>query len=165
MCVLTARDIKLQRERIALQFEQERIRLDLSIVRPLPNFRYIVCDQGREYTAIVLPCSFDYYEYRLNVGKQRVDMLIVARHNAVVPVTVASLEQVTLYAPLDAPELARDESKRRNGEEAKLLLSKHILNFESARAELARMTPRTKQRYDRKRETYLKKRVGRPWAS
>src|SRR5579884_271490 len=92
----TASDIRQDRERVAIQFEQQLVRLNLEIVRTLPNFKYIVRDGRQEYTAIVLPTSWDYYEFRLNVGKRRVDMLIVARHNAVVPVAVCALADVTM---------------------------------------------------------------------
>jgi hypothetical protein len=165
MRVPSVRDIKREREQIALQFEQQRLRLDLTIVRSLSNYKYIVSDRGKQYRALVLPCSFDYYEYRLNVGKQRVEMLIVSRHNAVVPVVVVSLEQIMLYEPLAAPDLGREQRKKNDQEDAQLLLSKYILNFESAHEELAKMTPRSRQRYRRKKERYLKKRIGRPWAS
>ncbi|GCE04239.1 hypothetical protein [Dictyobacter aurantiacus] len=163
----TARQIRSQRDRVARQFEQELIRLGVVVERRLSNYRYIVRDliEHKVYRAIVLVTSFDYYEYRLNVGQKRIDMLIVQRHNAVVPVTVISLEQVMKVAPLDAPTLHREHALRRNHEEANLLLSKYILNFESAFEELAKMNPRTKQRYDRRRELYLKSKQGRPWAS
>ena len=64
------------------------------------------------------------------------DMLIVDHHNAVVPVPVCSLAQVRIYEPLEVPQIYRKDSKRRNHEESMLLLSKLILNFESANDEL-----------------------------
>lgn len=163
----TAKQIRPARETVARQFEQEMIRLGFTIERVLPNYRFVLQDRVEKKThrAIVLPCSFDYYEYRLNVGKRRVDMLIVARHNAVVPVEVICLETVTKYAALDSPNLVRTDGKRRSTEEANLLLSKYILNFESAHEEIAKMTTRTRIRYDQRREMYLKARRGRPWAS
>ena len=162
----TARDIQAARDRIALQFQHERMRLGLAVVSALPNYKYIVRDGSREYTAIILPTSFDFYEFRLNVGKQRVDMLIVSRHNAVVPVAVVSLADVTLYEPLASPILPeRDQSKKNTQEDARLLLSKLILEFESAKEELAGMTDRSRRRYEARKREYLKKRIGRPWAS
>jgi hypothetical protein len=163
----TVRDMREIRQRAAYQFELEAIRLGFTVLKRLTNYRYIVRDQdtSRELTAMVLPCSFDFYEFRLNRNKQRIDLLIVSRHNAVVPVRVVALEQVTSYAPLDTPALERPDRKRRNHEETMLLVSKLLLNFESARDELAAMPARTRQRYLERCEHYLKPRMGRPWAS
>ncbi len=156
------------RQRAAYQFELEAIRLGFTVLEKLTNYRYVVRDQdtGREYRAMVLPCSFDFYEFRLNRNQQRIDLLIVARHNAVLPIRVVELETVTSHAPLDAPvTIDRPDRKRRNHEEMMLLVSKLLLNFESAREELARMPDRTRQRYIERCASYLKPRMGRPWAS
>jgi hypothetical protein len=164
---LTAEHIKDARKRIAYQFELEAERLNFAVARRLTNYRYIVHDllKGGTYTAMVLRSSFDFYEFRLNRGKRRVDLLIVERHNAVVPVRVVSLSQIKDYPPLDVPEIARTRAKRRNPEEANLLLSKLILNFESAEEEIRKMDPRTQQRYHKRKQAYLSARIGRPWAS
>jgi len=164
----TASSIADIRKRAAYQFELEQVRLGFAVVQCLTNYRYVVRDQetGRDYTAMVLPCSFDFYEYRLNRGKRRIDMLIVARHNAVVPVRVLSLENVTSYAPLAEPAaIEREQRARRNHEETALLVSKLLLNFESAWQELKAMPVRTRQRYVERCNTYLSPKIGRPWAS
>src|SRR6266851_4375433 len=82
------------REQAAYQFELQANKLYLSVQRRLTNYRYIVKDEteGSELVAIVLAHSFDFYEYRLNRGSKRIDLLIVQHHNAVVPVKVISLE-------------------------------------------------------------------------
>jgi hypothetical protein len=155
------------RQQAAYQFELESVRLGFTVVKRLTNFRYIVQDSDtkQDYIAMVLPTSFDFYEHRLNKGQRRIDLLIVQRHNAVVPLRVLSLEQVTSYAPLAVPTIERHTRKRRNHEETMLLVSKLLLNFESAQAELAAMPARTRQRYQQRCTTYLKAKVGRPWAS
>ena len=164
---LTAEHIKDERKRAAYQFELEALRLGFAVERNLTNYRYIVRDQvkGGTYTAMVLRSSFDFYEFRLNRGKRRVDLLIVERHNAVVPVRVVSLTDIKDYPPLDVPEITRPEAKRRSPDEVNLLLSKLIMNFESAKEELARMDLRTQQRYYKRKQEYLAARIGRPWAS
>lgn len=166
----TARTIKSMRDQIAYQFFQEAIRLHMVVEENLGNHRYKIYDQhaGRAYIAMVLPCSFDYYECRLNVAKKRkfqIDLLIVDRHNAVVPIPVCSLRQVRIYEPLAVPQMNRKDSKRRNHEESQLLLSKLILNFESAYDDLSKMAPRSSRRYLAMVSEYLKPKVGRPWAS
>jgi len=132
----------------------------------LGKYWYRVYDQQtvKHSIAMVLPCSFDYYEFRLNTGKKRkIDMLIVDHHNAVVPIPVCSLAQVRIYEPLEVPQIYRKDSKRRNHEESMLLLSKLILNFESANDELLKLTPRSRQRYEKLRREYLKPRIGGLW--
>jgi len=167
MAVLTTRDLKSAREETAYQFEQEIVRLGFTVQESLTNFRYIVSDgsTGRQYISMVLPTSFDYYQFRLNRGKRRVDLLLVQRHNAVVPVHVLSLSQVQLFEPLAVPELVRKKSKRRNHEEANLLVSKLLLNFESAWDEVSRMSDRQRRRYEGRVKEYSHGRVGRPCAS
>lgn len=168
MAMSTARLLKPEREGTAYQFEQELIRLGFTVVQALTNYRYLMRDNktGKQYTGMVLPTSFDYYEFRLNRGKRRIDLLIVQRHNAVVPVDVLSLTEVELFEPLAVPDLTRKDSKRRSHEEANLLLSKLLLNFESAWEEVnERMSDRQRQRYERLVKEYNKGRIGRPWAS
>ncbi|HKV57793.1 MAG TPA: hypothetical protein VJO32_05905 [Ktedonobacteraceae bacterium] len=163
----TVKHLRDAREQAAYRFELLSTRLGFTVVKKLTNYRYVVRDDSvsREYTAMVLPCSFDFYEYRLNKGVRRIELLIVQRHNAVVPLRVVSLEHVTDFAPLDAPAIERKDRKRRNHEESMLLVSKLLLNFESAHAELSAMRPRTQQWYLQRCEEYLKARIGRPWAS
>jgi hypothetical protein len=166
--VKTQKDVAAERAALAYQFEQEVIRLQVRIEERYTNFRYTLFDLRTGNTiglAILLPSTFDYYEFRLNVTKVKYDMLIVARHNAVVPVQVLDLETVYNYAALEAPTLTRPGAKQRSKEEANLLLSKYILNFESATEELSTMDIRTRQRYVVKRNEYLKARRGRPWSS
>jgi hypothetical protein len=164
----TQKKVAAERAALAYQFEQEAIRLQVRIQERYTNFRYSLLDLRTGNTiglAILLPETFDYYEFRLNVTKVRYDMLIVSRHNAVVPVQVLDLQTVYSYAPLEAPTLTRTGAKQRSKEEANLLLSKYILNFESATEELAALDIRTRQRYAVKRAAYLKPRRGRPWSS
>lgn len=169
MSYTTVRLMQERRQELAYQFELEAIRLGFTVVKRLPNYRYVLQDQQdrADYRAVILPTSFDFYETRLNCskGQRAFDLLIVERHNAVVPLRVLSLSQVTCYAPLHVPDLGPRGAKPHTHEEKCLLLSKLLLNFESARDELAAMTPRSRQRYARLTATYLQPHVGRPWAS
>lgn len=155
------------RARVAAQFELEAVRLGLSLVRTLSHGRYLLYDPdvGRELVALVLVCSADFFEYRVNLQRRRLDLLVVARHNAVVPLRVVSLSQVMSYPPLTVPTIERTGRKHRNHEEVMLLVSKLLLNFESAWQEVNAMPQRTRQWYLQQRDRYLQPRVGRPWAS
>jgi hypothetical protein len=116
--------------------------------------------------AMVLACTFDFYEYRLNRGKQRVDILIVQSHDAVAPIPVVSMSESREYQPGKAPDTEpRATRQRRNQEEMRLFISMLLVGSKDAQAELDTLPARTKQRYLSKRDSYLKPRVGRPWAS
>lgn len=156
-----------RREQAAYQFELQASKLYLSVQKRLTNFRYTVKDElkGCELTAIVLACSFDFYEYRLNRGKQRVDLVICQRHNACLPLRVIALDTSSEYEPGSSPALKRQGAKRPNSEEVGLLVSKLVLGIEEAKEELAAMPIRTRQRYLQRASELLTPRVGRPWAS
>lgn len=158
---------RLQREAAARQFEIQASRLYLSVLKRLSNYRYIVRDElkGVDLTAIVLASTFDFYEYRLNSGRQRIDLLIVQSHNAVVPIRTIALDKSAEFDPGIAPTIERPGAKRPNRDEVALLVSKLLLGVESAHEELSKMPARTRQRYLQRRNEYLKPRVGRPWAS
>jgi hypothetical protein len=165
---MDSRTGRQRREQAAYHFELQAERLYLSVLQRLTNYRYRVRDtlRGVELTAMVLSHTFDFYEYRLNKGKQRVDLLIVQQHNAVVPLPVLCLADSRFYDPGQPPATtARPGARRRNAEERRLLLSKLLLGLESATDELARLSPRSRRRYATLCREYLKPRVGRPWAS
>src|SRR5205814_1407835 len=87
------------REAAAYQFELQAARLGFSVLQKLTNYRYVLRDntRGCELVAITLACTFDFYEYRLNKGKQRIDLLIVQEHDAVAPIPVVSMEDSREY--------------------------------------------------------------------
>lgn len=157
-----------RREAAAYQFELQAARLGFSVLEKLTNYRYRVLDntKGCELVAIVLAHTFDFYEYRINKGKHRIDLLIVQSHNAVAPIPVVSMEESREYPPGKAPALLeRADRQRRNQEEKKLFVSALLIGSKEAQAELERMPLRTRQRYLHMRDTYLKPKVGRPRAS
>lgn len=163
----TTNDVRKLREQVAYEFELQSARLQFSIVATLRNYRYKLFDERhmREVVAIVLPESFDYYRLRLNHGQHRVDLVIVQRHNAMLPIRCVSMEESHEYAAHSLPRWTRPNAKRRNSEEVNLFVSQLLLGVKKAYAELERMPLRTRQRYLRQRNQYLRPRVGRPWAS
>lgn len=158
---------KQQRASAAYQFELHAHKLYLSVVQRHSNYRYQLLDElsGQVIMAMVLMETFDFYEYRLNHGRARIQLLIVQEHNAIVPVDCLELKTGTLYRAGQAPSLALSGRKRRNDSERKLLLSHLILETEHAHQALAAMPSRTRQRYMALKRGYLRPRVGRPLAS
>lgn len=158
----------IDRQQCAYQFEIQTHRLKFHIKQRLRNNRYILIDEkhnNQEVTAIVLVTSFDYYTYRLNRGKHRIDLIIVAHHNAVVPVRTVCINDSREYQAGTQPDIERPGRKRRNADEVKLLVSELLIGAKSAQAELEAMDTRTRQRYIKMRNEYLRPRVGRPWSS
>ncbi len=159
--------VRQKREAAAYQFEIQADKLNLTIVGLMTNYRYAIKDNylGVELTAMVLSCSFDFYEYHINQGKQRINLLIVQRHNAVVPLRVIELTTGNDYDPGATPVIKRQRVKRRNSEEVRLFVSQLLLGLEAAEKELLTMPARTRQRYIQRCHEYLRPRVGRPFAS
>ena len=156
-----------KREAAAYQFELQASKLDFTVMQRLTNYRYVVRDNRSQnvLTCMVLAETFDYYEYRLNRGKKRVDLLVVQFHNAVVPVRVLCFSDDREYDEGKAPDMNRENAQRRNRHETALVISQLVLGTQSAQEALDAMPLRMRQRYLQKRDEYLKPRIGRPWAS
>lgn len=155
------------RQQAAYHFELQAHRLYLSVHKRLPNYRYILVDEtsGRELLALVLTHTFDFYEYRLHRSKQHLDLLIVQQHDAAAPLKVIALDSSEEFEPGIVPAVSRPNAKRPSHRETLLLVSKLLLGLDSAKEELARMHPRTRQRYLQRCKQYLRPRRGRPQAS
>lgn len=157
-----------QRRNVMYQFEMQLRKLTgYTIKQRFSNYRYLLFDdvQQRERRAIVLATSWQFYEYRLHRGNWFVDLLIVQRHNAVVPCSVLELATGVEHRPGSVPEIERKQRTRRNQEEVKLFLSKLLIGLEGAEKELHAMAPRTQRRYTALLHRYLAPRLGRPWVS
>lgn len=157
-----------ERQNIMYQFEMQlHKKTGYAIERRFSNYRYLLRDdvQQRQRRAIVLVSSWQYYEYRLHRGRWAVDLLIVKRHNAVVPCSVLELETGIESRPGKVPAIERSQRTRRNREEVKLFVSKLLIGLDGADKELEAMTPRTQRRYLALLNQYLRPRTGRPWTS
>jgi hypothetical protein len=162
----TALSERQRRAAVMRQFELQYPKYPIQIRERLTNFRYRLSDESRdvEMVATVLSSSFQYYEYRLNLVRRGIDLIICQRHNAALPVWCLELDTAHLYKPGTAPDV-RTNRRRRTQDEQRVLISQIILGVDSAMAELNAMPGRTRRRYLQLRETYLKPKVGRPWAS
>lgn len=156
---------KRKRLAVASQFELQAARLGFSVVQKCGPYRYIVQDRktGQHLSACVLSCTFDFYEYRLNKG-QRADILVVQKHDALVPTSVLCLQSGRFYDPGVSAEVERDGRKRRTQAEVRLLISGLLIGDRGVLASLKHMPLRTQQYYRAKCNDYLHGRVGRPWS-
>jgi len=165
----TYMDVRIEREKAAYQFVIQASRLGYEVKKRLSPYKYLVQDKDdwreKMLTVIVLPTSFDFYQYRLHKSK-KFDMLVVQRHNAILPVEVVDMETSMKYAPGDSVERAmRENAKRRNDDEKALLLSQIICGAQAGSKAVEEMPDRMRQRYLKEARAYLRGRVGRPFAS
>jgi len=157
---------KAARQRIMHTFELRRPP-GYEIKQRLTNYRYILHDHvhGRDRTAIILVDSWQYYEVRLHRSSKGMDLLIVERHNAVVPCAVLELDTDKEYRPGSVPQIEREDRRKPNHEEANLFVSKLLIGLSGAYDELKEMPARTQARYLQRRNEMLSAKLGRPWAS
>ncbi len=158
------------REAAAYQFSIQVAGLGYEIVSRLSPYKFAIRDvddwRDAPLIAIVLPETFDYYTYRLFRTKKKFDLLIVQRHNAIVPVDVVDMATGSKYFPGDKIDnVMREQIKRRNADEKALLLSQIIAGARDGKQALREMSSRMRQRYLKEAKDYLRGRVGRPFAS
>ena len=161
----TAESIAPERKRVVHRFLLNAHRLQVEVLEQVGEYRLWVRDLANEeepaVLALVLPCTADYYVFHLQ--QHQVPLLIVQKHNMVVPVPVLCLRDVKRYLPLEEPEQTPQVRKRRSHDEVLLLVSKLIQNFQSAYQELEAMHPRNQQRYLQLVDVYTMTKPGRPW--
>src|SRR5450432_3449003 len=98
-------DMRQDREAAAYQFSIRAGGLGYEMVGRVSPYKFVVKDvddwRGTPITAIILPQTFDYYTYRLFRSTKKFDLLIVQRHNAIVPVNVIDMKTGAKYFPGD----------------------------------------------------------------
>lgn len=162
-------DTRSDREKAAYQFRIQSERIGYSIEKRVSPYKFQLIDLAEIYrqqlVAVVLPETFDFYTYRL-FKHRKYDLLIVQRHNAVVPVNVVDMETGIKYFPGDKVDhIMREQIKRRNADEKRLLLSQIITGAHEGNMALQAMSLRMRQRYKHEADSYLRGRIGRPFAS
>lgn len=157
---------KAARQRIMHTFELRRPP-GYEIKERLTNYRYTLHDHVHncQCTAIILVDSWQFYEVRLHRSRKGIDLLIVERHNAVVPCQVLELSTDKQYRPGSVPQIERKDRVKPNHEEVNLFVSKLLLGLSGAHEELKKMPLRTQQHYIERCNRMLTAKVGRPWAS
>lgn len=138
---------KRARLAVAYQFEMQATKLGFSIVSKRGVYGYTVRDKskGKHLTACALPCTFDFYEYRLCKGEKPPDLLIVQEHDALAPVRVLCLRTGRLYDPAVSALVERPDRQRRSKAEVKQFVSGLLIGDRGALAALSEMPARTRQ--------------------
>ncbi len=160
-------DERTYREQAVYQFRIQADVLGYEIVRKVTPYMFVIRDvfnhSSPQIMALVLPETFDVYRYRI-FKKHDFNLLVVRRHNAIVPTNVLDMQTGLKYFPgskIDA--LMRENARRRNADEKLLLLSQIIVGAESGKEALETMSERMRQRYQKEADSYLTGRIGRPF--
>lgn len=124
--------------------------------------------QGRKVAGVVLVQSSDYWHYRLHLACNPIGLIVVHRHDSLVPIDVLSLEDGREYAPEDLPQKYTSLSDVRNEHSrhaAKVLTGALLCGVKEAHDILASMPESTRRKYEMKMSHYQRRQRGRPLAS
>ncbi len=139
---------------------------EVSSVKAFHGNVYTVTMQGKDYTAVVLLASFDYYEKRYHMAKVLLPSLVICfEHNTVLPVPVLSLRAGNLAKPYELPlsiDLPDLEVKRRSKLAHKVLLGMSLSGLRKAQDILRELPETTRRRYTSELKALGKRGKGRP---
>jgi len=116
------------------------------------------------YTAVVLPSSFDFYQKRYHLAKQRSNLVICFQHNTVLPVPVLSMKAGRLAQKYDLPTGITNVEQQRHRSKigSQVLLGMYLCGMREAQELVDKFEPRTRKRYLQRAKDLGKRRRGRP---
>ncbi len=163
-------DRRLTRETVLHHFllQQSHFSSVASVRFASRGFALALSYQGRQVRGVVLVKSSDYWEYRLHLAHNAIGLIVVHRHDSLVPVDVLSLEDGREYAPEDLPQKYTSLSDVRNEHSrhaAKVLTGALLCGVKEAHDILASMPESTRRKYELKMSYYQRRQRGRPLAS
>lgn len=120
---------------------------------------------GEHYHAVVLVSSFEYYEYRYHLAKERPNLVVCYTHDTVLPMKCLSLRFSNLAEPYELPEQITDlEQQRWSRTGARVVLGAHMCGLQSARALMHDLPATTRKRYQARARQLSQRRTGKPVA-
>jgi hypothetical protein len=152
------------RAAIAKQFELQIPQYAFIIVEKLSNYRYRLEAEGSTFLAIVLETSWQAYERRMIPMKYGINIAIVGHHDCLMPISVLDISDGYSSGPGQLPRIG-PHGRRRTEDQRRLLLSQIILGSARAEEELARLSARSRGRYQQEARQLLYPKRGRPYAS
>jgi hypothetical protein len=125
---------------------------------------YFIIMEGKHYNAVVLFNSFQYYELKYHIAKQKPTLIICYQHNTVVPIPVLSLKTGRHAEPYDQPEEITDVAEQRFTKVGcRVLLGMYISGVIYAQDLIKSLkSPTTKARYLQKAKDLSTRKRGRP---
>lgn len=141
-------------------------RADNYAVKDISHIRgraYSLSMAGKQYNAVVLHTSFQYYELRYHLARHKPNFIICFQHNTVVPIPVLSLKAGRLAEAYDLPEEIKDIEAQRFGKTGcRVLLGMYISGVKYAQEIIKELNPTTKSRYLQKSHDLSQRKRGRP---
>lgn len=134
-------------------------------IKPLHGNLYTVTMQEKEYTAVILLRSFDYYDKRYHLAKLPPSLVVCFEHNTVLPIPALSLRAGNLAKPYDLPlplELDDLTVRRRSKLAHTVLLGMSLSGMKVAQAIMKDLPETTRRRYTKELKDYGKRKRGKP---
>lgn len=134
-------------------------------IKPLHGNLYAVTMQEKDYTAVVLLHSFDYYEKRYHLTKVTPSLAICFEHNTVLPIPTLSLRAGNLAKPYELPlplELDDLTVRRRSKLAHTVLLGMSLSGMKVAQAIMKDLPETTRRRYTSEIKALGKRKRGKP---
>lgn len=141
-------------------------RADNYAVKDISHIRgraYSVLMEGKQYNAVILHTSFQYYELRYHLARVKPNFIICYQHNTVIPIPVLSLKAGRLAKEYELPEEIKDIADQRFTKVGcRVLLGMYISGVKYAQDLVKKLNPTTKSRYLQKAHDLSKRKRGRP---
>jgi uncharacterized protein YqiB (DUF1249 family) len=138
----------------------------ISEIHHISGRAYSLVMEGRRYTAVILPRSFDFYEMRYHLARHVPDLVICFAHDTVVPVTCLSLKAGRIALPYDLPaQITNIEAQRHRSKiGSQVLLGMYMLGMKAAQDIIhdKDFPKTTRKRYLQRAKELSNRRPGRP---
>jgi hypothetical protein len=135
----------------------------ITSIKPAYGRLWSVVMHNEQYNAVVLVHSFEYYERRYHVAKQKPTLVLCFTHDTVVPVPVLSMKAGNYAEAYGVPEEIDDVAEQRWSKTgAQVLLGMYISGVRLAQTIVKELPPSTRNRYLQRVEDLGKRKRGRP---
>ncbi len=122
--------------------------------------------RGRQYNAVIIPRSFDFYEMRYHIARHVPTLIICFQHDTVVPVMCLSLKAGRIAMPYELPaQITNVEAQRHRSKiGSQCLLGMYLCGMKSAQNIIHHkdFPKTTRKRYLQRAKELGKRRPGRP---
>jgi hypothetical protein len=136
---------------------------DVTNVVPIQGRTYSMSMNGRDYNAVVLIHSFQYYELRYHIADIAPELVVCYVHDSVLPIPVLSLRVGNFAQPYELPENITDiPSQRTTKTGSQVLLGQYISGVRAAQEYIKDLPVTTRKRYQARARMLAKRQRGKP---
>jgi len=148
---------------ILRMFEARADNYSVTNISHIRGRAYFIIMDGKHYNAVVLLNSFQYYELKYHIAKNKPTLIICYQHNTVVPIPVLSLKAGRHAKPYELPEEIDDVAEQRFTKTGcRVLLGMYMSGVRYAQDLIKELKPTTKARYLQKAKDLSTRKRGRP---